>query len=263
MIDAHAHFFTERAGRSDWQEINARRLDAGRKMGVSVHVASILGTWGFTSPTYFPSQEDLTHANDRLVSLMQEHPGEIAGYCAVNPNYAKHAMDEITRRMDQGMVGIKLAASRRANDPLVDPIAKRAGEIGAPILHHIWQRRRREWPGQEASDAVELAELAARHAGTTFILAHIGGGGEWSHSLRAVQPFENIVVELSGSGVDSGMLEMVVEYVGVPRMMWGSDVTMDTGLAKLRYLQAMDLSDAEMKRITLGTAKEIFRLADF
>ena len=44
------------------------------------------------------------------------------------------------------------------------------------MLHHIWQHRRRDYPGQEASDAVELGRLAARHPSVVFLLAHIGGG---------------------------------------------------------------------------------------
>src|SRR3989442_7182733 len=75
------------------------------------------------------------------------------------------------------MVGIKLAASRRATDPLLDPICELARERGVPVLHHVWQHRRRDWPGQEASDGQELAALAARHPQVRFILAHIGGGG--------------------------------------------------------------------------------------
>ena len=41
----------------------------------------------------------------------------------------------------RGAIGIKLLASRRADDPLLDPIAELAAEHGLPVLHHIWQHR--------------------------------------------------------------------------------------------------------------------------
>ena len=88
-----------------------------------------------------------------LLGLQRQHRGKVFGYCTVNPNFTDHALREIDLRIKEGMVGVKLAASRRANDRLLDPIAERAGKLGVPILHHIWQHRRREWPGQEASDA--------------------------------------------------------------------------------------------------------------
>ncbi len=147
------------------------------------------------------------------------------------------------------MIGIKLAASRRANDPLLDPICEVAADRGVPVLHHIWQHRQREYPGQEASDALELIQLAARHPAVNFILAHISGGGDWTYSLPALRRVPNVFVDLSGSGVDGGMLEACIENVGVERLLWGCDLTIDTGWAKLRYLErALPASDLELVR---------------
>ena len=84
-------------------------------------------------------------------------------YVAVNPNDTRYALAEIDRCVAAGAIGVKLAAARRADDPLLDPIAERAAAGGLPILHHIWQHRRRHWPSQDASDGADLARLAARH----------------------------------------------------------------------------------------------------
>ena len=257
LVDVHAHFLHDRTPRKDWRERNASRLAAGARMGVTWHVASVLGSWGRTSPIYFPSPADLEYGNDALLALQAEHPDHIRGYVTVNPNYTRHALGEITRCLDAGMIGIKLAASRRANDPLLDPIGRLARERRVPILHHIWQHRRREWPGQEATDAGELGELAQRHPEVHFILAHIGGGGDWHHSLRAVRGLPNVLIDLSGSGVDGGMLEACLEAVGVERLLWGSDLTMCTGWGKLRYLEHL-LSSAEVESIAWRNAARIF-----
>lgn len=257
LIDVHAHFLHERTPRTDWRERNASRLRAGERVGITIHIASILGSWGRTSPTYFPSPADATHGNDVMLALQQRHPDRVRGYVAVNPNFTRHARSEIERCLGAGMVGIKLAASRRANDRLLDPICELAAERGVPILHHIWQHRRREWGGQEASDAVELCELAARHPRVHFLLAHIGGGGDWLHSLHAVRDVSNVLVDLSGSGVDGGMLEACIESVGVQRLLWGCDLTIDTGWAKLRYLESL-LPLAALELIRWRNAARIF-----
>jgi hypothetical protein len=188
---------------------------------------------------------------------MAEHPDRIRGYVCVNPNYTAHAVAEIARCLDRGMIGIKLAASRRADDPLVDPIGDAARARGVPVLQHIWQHRRREWPGQEASDAVELVALARRHRDVAFILAHIGGGGDWLHTLRAVRSAANVFIDLSGSGVDRGMLEGCVAAVGTGRLLWGCDLTIDTGLAKLRYLERILPAD-DVDRVRWRNAAAIF-----
>ena len=144
LIDVHAHFYHDRTPRADWRERNASRLRAGEKIGITVHVASILGSWGRTSPTYFPSPTDLEYGNDALLALQGEHASRIRGYVTVNPNYTAHALGEIGRCLGAGMIGIKLAASRRADDRLLDPVCELAAARAVPVLHHIWQHRRRD-----------------------------------------------------------------------------------------------------------------------
>src|SRR5438128_2520863 len=153
--------------------------------------------------------------------------------------------------------GRKLAASRRATDPLLDPICELARERGVPVLHHVWQHRTRDWPGQEASDGPELVALATRHPQARFILAHIGGGGDWEHSLAALRATPNVYVDLSGSGVDGGMLEACLEAAGVERLLWGTDLTMDTGWAKLRYLERL-LPPRDLELVQWRNAARIF-----
>jgi len=258
LIEVHAHFLHARCGRKDWQERNASRLRAGDRIGVTVHVASILGTWGHTSPIYFPSPADVTLGNDEMLALQKRESGRVRSYVTVNPNDTEHSLREIERCLAQGAIGIKLAASRRADDPLLDAIAEEAARRGVPVLQHVWQHRRRDWPGQEASDGVELARLAARHPDASFILAHIGGGGDWQHTLPALAEVPNVYVDLSGSGVDRGMLDRTLTAVGASRMVWGSDLTMETGLAKLWALEVIGLSADEMASIRWRNAARIF-----
>lgn len=263
LIEVHAHFYHARCGRKDWRERNASRLRAGERIGITVHVASILGTWGHTSPVYFPSPADVTVGNDEMLALQEREGTRVRSYVTVNPNDGEHALVEIERCVAKGAIGIKLAASRRADDPLVDPIAEEAARRGVPVLHHIWQHRRRDWPGQEASDGVELVRLATRHPAVSFLLAHIGGGGDWQHTLPAIADVPNVYVDLSGSGVDRGMLDRTVAAVGASRMVWGSDLTMETGLAKLWALGVIGLSADELAAIRWRNAARLFPPGSF
>jgi predicted TIM-barrel fold metal-dependent hydrolase len=129
-------------------------------------------------------------------------------------------------------------------------------------LHHTWQGRRRDWPGQEASDGLELCELAKRHQQVNFILAHVGGGGDWRHTLAVVRPHRNVFLDLSGSGVDGGMLEACLAAAGADRLLWGSDMTMETGWAKLRYLARL-LPAADLDLVAWKNAARIFPSGSF
>lgn len=257
LIDVHAHFLHDRSPRKDWRARNASRLRAGERVGITCHVASVLGTWGLRSPIYFPSPADVSYANAVQRGLQEEHPSRIRGYVVVNPNHTAHALAEIELGVARGMVGVKLAASRRANDPLLDPVCDAAARHRLPVLQHVWQHRRREFAGQEASDAAEVVELASRHPRVAFILAHIAGGGDWLHSLRAVRDAANVFVDLSGSGVDGGMLEACLSAAGPARLLWGCDLTIDTGWAKLRYLEHL-LKPEDLELVRARNAARIF-----
>jgi predicted TIM-barrel fold metal-dependent hydrolase len=263
LIDAHAHFLHAGAGRSDWKDVNDARFRAGEKIGVTCHVASILGTYGFSSPTYFPSPDDVKTGNDAMIGLLKAERKRVRMMAVVNPNYTDHALAELERCRNAGAIGIKLLASRRADDPLLDPIAEFGAEHDMPILHHIWQHRRREWPSQEISDGADLARLAERHPKASFILAHIGGGGDYMHTFAAVKDYPNIFPDLSGSGVDRGMLDEALNALGAARLLWGSDLTMCTGLAKLRALDVIGVKGDDLENIRWKNAERIFPKGSF
>ena len=258
LIDVHAHFFFEGSSRGDWAALNAARFRGGDRIGISLHIASILGSWGKSSPTYFQSPADTTLGNDAMHAIARANPGRVGWYTAVNPNDTEFALTEIDRCVALGAIGVKLAAARRADDRLLDPVAERAAAGGLPVLHHIWQHRRRHWPSQDASDGVELSRLAARHPRANFILAHIGGGGDYQHTFAAVRDVPNVYLDLSGSGVDRGMLDSAYTAVGAQRLLWGADVTLCTGLAKLWALEVIGLTSDELADVRWRNASRIF-----
>ena len=262
LIDVHAHFYYKGCGRADWAHLNQSRLRAGDRIGITCHVASILGSWGATSPTYFQSPDDTRRGNDEMLALQRGDP-RIRSYVAVNPNDTAFAIAEIDRCMRAGAIGLKLAAARRADERLLDPIIEKAAEHALPVLHHIWQHRRRHWGGQDISDGADLAALAGRHPATAFILAHIGGGGDYAHTFAAVRDVPNVYLDLSGSGVDRGMLDDAVSAVGAERLLWGADLTLCTGLAKLWALEVIGLSGDDLAGIRWRNAVRIFPAGAF
>ncbi|MCC6929595.1 MAG: amidohydrolase [Gemmatimonadaceae bacterium] len=258
LIDVHAHFFQPDAGKGDWATLNARRLEAGAAIGIRYHVTSVLGTWGATSPTYFQSPNDTVQGNDFALRMHADHPAHVRAYVAVNPNDGEFAVREIERCVAHGAVGLKLAAARRCDDAVLDAVIERARAYGLPVLHHIWQHRRRHWPGQDISDGADLAQLASRFPTVQFILAHIGGGGDYAHTFDAVRDVPNIHLDLSGSGIDRGMLDGAFDAVGARRLLWGGDLTLCTGLAKLWALDLVIASDEALHDVRWRNAARLF-----
>lgn len=263
LIDVHAHFYQQGSGRSSWKELNASRLDAGDRIGITWHVGSILGSWGARSPVYFQSPDDTVAGNDAMLAVQAAERQRVRTWAAVNPNDTGFALQELERCRQRGAIGVKLAAARRASDPLLDPLMQYAQEHHLPVLHHAWQRRPASVAGQDPSDAIDLCELAARHPAVSILLAHIGGGGDWSHTLAAVRDVPNVYLDLSGSGVDRGMLDQALEMAGAGRLVWGADLTLCTGLAKLWALDVIGVPTADRDCIRWKNAAKIFPAGAF
>ena len=84
LIDAHAHFYHAAAGRSDWEAVNAARFRAGDRIGITYHVASVLGSYGFSSPTYFPSPADVERGNDAMLAIAARERDRVRMFTTVN-----------------------------------------------------------------------------------------------------------------------------------------------------------------------------------
>ena len=78
------------------------------------------------------------------------------------------------------------------------------------------------------------------------------------HTFPALVDCPNIYPDVSGSGVDRGMLDSAVEALGARRLLWGCDLTMCTGLAKLRALEVIGLSEDDLEDIRWRNAARIF-----
>ena len=258
LVDVHAHFYHEGSGRASWSALNSSRLAAGERIGITWHVGSVLGSWGATSPTYFQSPADTVAGNDAMLAVVRAEPGRVRAWAAVNPNDGEFAIGELERCLGRGAVGIKLAAARRAGDAILDPVAAFAATHGLPILHHAWQHRPAAVAGQDPSDALDLCRLAARHPRVVLVLAHIAGGGDWSHTLAAVRHVPNVYLDLAGSGADRGMLDDALESVGPERLLWGADLTLETALARLRALDAIGVGERDRQAIRWRNASRIF-----
>jgi predicted TIM-barrel fold metal-dependent hydrolase len=256
LIDVHAHFYSEEGGIPDAAERNKNRLLYSGKYGINKVCASVLGSHGVKSPMYLPSLEDMISGNRKMAEFSHAYPGTIYAYCYINPNFGQKALDELVCCIEElGMVGLKLGASTKCTSPIMYPLIEKCIGYDIPILQHIYQRKPGPTPNQNASDALELAEMANRFPKAKIIHAHIGGGGDWEFGLKAAALAKNIWVDISGSGVDSGMLEMAIDMLGPKRILFATDETMATGIAKF---EALELTKQQRDMIAYQNALKLF-----
>ncbi len=214
LIDFHAHPGYAHSLKELRPEFE-RALRAAKHHGVDWICLNAIADW---KPS--PAQAAVRKGNDAVLGLMADHPEDVIGFCYVNPRHGDEALAEIERCVVQeGMGGIKLWMACKASDRRVSPIAKRAAELGVPILQHAWYKVGGSGPNE--STPADVAVLAARHPETMIVMAHLTGAGE--RGLADIAPYKNLSVDISGGEPEAGMVELAVRRLGARRVVFGTD----------------------------------------
>jgi predicted TIM-barrel fold metal-dependent hydrolase len=195
-----------------------------------------------------PTPGELRRQNDQVLQALSHRHDRALGFAYVSPNHVVASLREIDRCVRDGpMVGIKLWVARRCDDPAIDPIIARAGELDAAIYQHTWSKAGGNQPGESSPE--DLIILASRHPTTPLICGHTGG--DWEHGIRAVRAFPNVSVDLAGSDPTAGMVEMAVRELGARRVLYGSDVPGRGFASQLAKVRSAAIA-ADARRLILG-----------
>jgi predicted TIM-barrel fold metal-dependent hydrolase len=251
--DCHGHLYDDPGGARGRQ-----LLAAMDRLGIERIFVSRL--WAENRVPATATPQDVQRCNEAVAGWAERHPDRFIPYCFVSCVYPEEALRELELCVEQrGFCGLKLYAACRYDDPRVEPVVARAARYGIPTLLHVTQRRTGESAGQFASDGREVAYLAQRLPNARLILAHVGGGGDWGYSIKAVRPYPNVYVHLPGSVVDAGLVEAAHAAVGPQRLLFGTDSSMTEGVGKLL---GAHIPAAEKRPIWGATLQGLLRRSD-
>jgi len=227
-IDCHMHV-SGKTRQWGWAN-NDKIIEAADKLGIDLLCCSIPITSGM------PSHEDAQARNEDVLEAMRRYPDRILGYCFVNPQHRKEALEEIDRCvLEHGMIGIKLYNQFECSAPIVFPIVEKAIELGIPILQHAGYVTDQEQAAKQPhlSNAKHFALLAEKYPEAMLIEAHLGGGGDWEWAIKTLRHAPSVYIDTSGSVVDEGMIEMAVRELRAERLLFATDMTMEGGVGKI------------------------------
>jgi len=243
---AHGHLSTP--GDTPAERIG-KLLRFADRMGIERVIVFMGYPWA-----YDPSPDEVQRQNDQVIEAVEFSHGRALGFVYLNPRHTKQSLAELDRCVRDGpLVGIKLWVAVRCHEICLDPIVRRAVELKAPILQHTWYKITGNLPGE--STAEDLATLAARHPGASFIAAHVGG--DWELGIRAIRRTANVAAEICGSDPTAGMVEMAVRELGAQRVIYGSDFAGRSFASQLAKVCGADVPDEAKRLILAGNIKRI------
>jgi len=248
VIDCHAHLHHH--GDRAWKENDRKLIDAADRLGIDQLCCSIL------TPRRPATAAGFRECNQWVAEAMRRFPGRVLGYCYVNPGYGREALDEIRRCVDGGFIGIKLYNEHTCSEPVVFSVVELSIELRVPILQHAGHAHYLLTDQPRISDGGHLAELAARYPKARLICAHVGGGGDWEWTIKALRHAKNVYLDTSGSVIDEGIVDLAARVLGVDRLLFGCDMSMTAGVGKIR---ASDLSAADKRKVLGLNVQQLLR----
>lgn len=250
-FDVHAHVWQSvHLPDADWSGVETL-VEAAQSLGINKLCCSRPITGGAMA-----DNKQVREVNDSVLAATKRYPEQIAGFCFVQPGNGPAALDEISRCVDAGMIGVKLYNQFKYSEPIVFPIAERCIDLKIPMLGHSGHLTDAKSKASQPniSDSLDFCLLSGRYPELLLILAHVNGGGDWEWAIKALRSCPNVYLDTSGSVLESDTVDMCVRELGHERILFGTDSTMEGGVgkilsAKLTPAQREDIFWRNLQRI--------------
>ncbi len=193
-----------------------------------------------------------------LSQRLSDHPVRVINGCTVHPDDADPVGDLRRATERDGASVLKLHCSvgdYQPTDPRLSGVLDEAGERGLPVVVHA---------GHGVSGSTEVDELgpigeaAARHPGTSIIIAHLGHHAH-AEGVALLDTHPNLYADLTPVVSSPVPISASDAERLAPRLLFGSDAP-NTGCdvaTLLSGLGALGLSDDAYAAITGGTARSL------
>ena len=183
-----------------------------------------------------PALDTLSRGNDMVLDTVRRYPGQVYGYAFLHAGHRKWSLKELDRCLAvEGMIGAKLYHQYLFSDPVVVDLVAAVSERNALVLLHQGKTMDEDARVRQPliSDGEHVARLADAVPSARLICGHIGGGGDWEWTVKALEGADSVWLDTSGSVIDAGMIEFAARRLGWKRLLFATDMSVDEGVGKM------------------------------
>ena len=195
--------------------------------------------------------------NAAVRTAVKAFPGRLKGQFTFNPLYKKESLEEISRCVDQGMVGSRVYHQVKINDPLFYPFIEKFIALKMIFFIHgecqlgVGGYRMKYSAGKSPKISVpeDFVDAAKKYPEAMFQYPHLGGGGDWEYVCKVLKDYPNIYVDVGGSDNRENMIDFAVKHLGEDRLFFGSDNSFYQAVGKVL---SSNLNDSQKTKIFSG-----------
>jgi uncharacterized protein len=207
----------------------------------------------------------IRRSNDYVLESMQRYPDRLRGLACVNPEHPG-AVAEAERCLKAGLKGLGELALYTASDGVsfedrMAPLAALAGAHQVPLLLHTNEPVGHFYPGKAKLPFWDLYDLIKDFPGTTFILAHWGGGLWWYQMMKkeVAEVLRNTYYDTAASPFlyRPEIYRQAIQMIGVEKILYGSDYPL-LGLKRYeKELEQAGVNQEEQAAVLGGNARRL------
>jgi predicted TIM-barrel fold metal-dependent hydrolase len=206
--------------------------------------------------------------NEYIMETVQKYPDRFIGMGCFDPT-SSGAAAEAERCLVGGLAGIgELAFYQSGIDESaleqLAPVMGMCAERSLPVLIHTNEPVGHDYHGKTPITLSQIYELVKRFADNKIILAHWGGGLFFYALMKkeVKESLKNVYFDTAASPYlyDFEVYEVAIKFVGVEKILFGSDYPL---LAPKKYFSEMQqsgLAQNQIEQICGLNAKHLFNL---
>lgn len=223
-------------------------LDIMKKIQIRVSVIQI----------YANSPDKVRYLNEWGANISSINKGRIFCFGTIHPDM-ENPDEELDRIVKSELKGIKFQPTAQRFSPderRMFKIYEKISQLKLPILFHAGEERK---PIDKVyAPPKSFVQVLSSFPKLVMILAHLGGYKMWSQ-INALVEFKNAYFDTAAvnSELKKDTLKNMIEYIGVNRIMFGSDFPWFDYNKELLGILNLDLSKHEKAKILYQNACKI------
>jgi len=185
--------------------------------------------------------------NDLVGEAIEMFPDRYLGYACINPHYGKETLDELHRCFDvlkcKAVKIHPMFHAHPADGPGYRPVWEFATRKGCPLLTHTL--------GGDPTCSPKMFDALARdYPQVPILLGHAGNNlAGVAEAVEVCRHRDNVFLDLNYATIHYGVVEYLVDRVGVEKLVFGSDVSWNSLSYSLGMILFAKLSDENKEKI--------------
>ena len=224
--------------------------------GIDISVAL---NYGWTT------HELCVETNDYILESIARYPKRLIGFCTVQPQSLKAALDEIERCAKGGIRGVgemrpDMQLLDLGDEEVMNPFIEVITRHNLILLTHASEPVGHEYPGKGGITPDILYQIITSFPDLTLVCAHWGGGLPFYALMPEVKKaMSNVFFDTAASPFlySPQIYNQVAQLVGADKILFGSDYPLLAQSRLLKEIRSLDLPEETERLILSGNAQRL------